>query len=61
MLDLESWSDLTGGEDGGSEERGCWKVGEGADGGEKGAVDGKCAGAGVGAEGAVPHDGVVRG
>ena len=59
MLDLKSWSDLTGGEDGGSEERGGWKVREGGDGGEKSAVDGKRAWAGLGAEGAVPHDGVV--
>ena len=55
VLDLEGRSYLTGGEGGGSEEGGGGKAGQGAEGGAQSAVDGKCARAGLGKKGQMPH------
>ena len=59
MFDLKGRSYLTGGKGGSSEEGGGGKDGEGAEGGAQSTVDGKCEGARVSKEGAVPFNDLV--
>ena len=61
MSNVQGRGDLTRGEGGGKEEGGGGKDGEGVEGGAQSSMDGKCAGTGLGKEGAMPYVGLVCG